>query len=59
MDTMRQRLAAAFVSGDVEALSEVLRDVHAISFQTPNNKAAELNVNSKLGYPANEKINTE
>jgi hypothetical protein len=59
MDTMRQRLAAAFVSGDAGALAELLRDVHAISFQTPSNKAAELNVNSKLGHPANDKINMQ
>jgi hypothetical protein len=55
VDALRSRLAAALASGIAAAWADALHDIHAISFQTPNNKAAELNVNSKLGHPANDK----
>jgi hypothetical protein len=55
MDHLRQRVLFALNCGSAEELAAVL---YEISSHNPNNKAAELNVNSKLGHPANDKINT-
>jgi len=46
MDALKQRVLCAL---NVERLAQTL---HEISSHSPNNKAAELNVKSKLGHPA-------
>jgi hypothetical protein len=56
MEALKQRVLVALVRGTAEELALALAVILKLS-QTLN-KAAELNVNSKLGHPVNDnKIN--